>query len=115
MNYVEKTNRPASFVGLQMSNQVPARGAPSQFDYLFFGFLYTILAQVVHAQRERRFQRLGRVRFGDGDESYLFRRTATGSCGCLNSGTNVRESVAQALYLVWFRQHPGDNTIETKL
>jgi hypothetical protein len=106
MNYIEESNRAARFIGLQVPNQVPARGTPAQFDYLYLGFLYAVFAQVTHAQLERHFQRFEWVRFSDCDESYLFRKTVAASGGCLNTGANVRESVAQPLYLIWFRRHP---------
>jgi len=115
MNYIEKTNRTPRFVCLQVANEMPARSVPSQLSYLVFGFLNAILSQVMHAQLQRRFQRFDRVRFSNGDQSYLLRRPATGSCRCLNSRANVRESVVQPWYWIWFRQHPFDNTIEMKL
>jgi hypothetical protein len=115
MNYVEKTDCPPRLVRLQMAHQMPTSSVPSQFTYLFFRFLDSIFTQVLHTQSECCLQRFGWVRFGDGNESYLCGRPAAGPRGCLNSGANVRESVAQRLHRIWFRQHPGDNTIEMKL
>jgi hypothetical protein len=71
VNTIEKLDRTAGFVRLQVTHEVPARSVPSEFRYLRFGFLDAILTKVCDAGIQSGSKRFDRMGLTDCDECNL--------------------------------------------
>ena len=75
MDHVAEIDSPARFVCLQMTHHMPTRNFVSEFEYLSFGFLDSILAKVCDTQLEARFHGFDWMSFAYRNQSYLISGT----------------------------------------
>src|ERR1051326_2097782 len=68
-------DRAARFIGLQMSDEMPARALVSQLRDLLFGFLHAVLTEVGGAEFDETSYPTRRMRLADRDEPDIFRTT----------------------------------------
>src|ERR1051326_4725579 len=69
-------HRAARFVGLQMSDEMPARAFISELRDLLFGFLHAVLAEVGGAEFDETIYQTRRMRLADRDQPNLCRTAA---------------------------------------
>jgi hypothetical protein len=97
MNDVKETNCPSSFVGLKVSDEVPAHLFPPDFGDLTLCFLDAILTKIDGAELYQLFNRRRRLGLADGYEPDLVGPAAAPLRGGAHARANVRKSYCQ-----WF-------------
>src|SRR5947208_2974034 len=88
-----------------MTNQVPARGASSQFENFRLSFLNTIFAEIFCPDVDGRAQGLNRVRLTDCNQSNFFSRAMRSFSAGIYTAAHVFETGAQIGWRIYCLDH----------
>src|SRR5688572_28283235 len=97
MNQVEELNGPTRFVRLKMTNQVPCCGFASQLADFWLCFLHAILAEIRHADFDRRAQDISRMGLAYSDQFDRLACSAAPFGHSLNTRPHANQAPAQII------------------